>query len=102
MRMGEFMTIGPATVGEGDVAGFDIEGAKIGVARVGGSLYAFSAVCTHQGCLVNEVTDGKIVCPCHGSMFSIADGSVLGGPAPKPLPEANVTVEGGKVVVAPT
>ncbi len=64
-----------------------------------GQFKAFSAVCTHQGCLVNEVTDGRIVCPCHGSAFSIEDGSVLGGPAPKPLPETQATVKNGKVVV---
>jgi Rieske Fe-S protein len=64
-----------------------------------GEFKAFSAVCTHQGCLVNEVKDGQIVCPCHGSMFSIEDGSVTGGPAPKPLPAAKVTVESGTIVV---
>jgi Rieske Fe-S protein len=64
-----------------------------------GEFKAFSAVCTHQGCLVNEVKDGQIVCPCHGSMFSIEDGSVTGGPAPKPLPAAKVRVESGTIVV---
>jgi Rieske Fe-S protein len=64
-----------------------------------GEFKAFSAVCTHQGCLVNDVKDGQIVCPCHGSMFSIEDGSVTGGPAPKPLPEAKVTVKSGTIVV---
>ena len=39
-----------------------------------------SAVCPHQGCLVNEVADQVIVCPCHGSQFSITDGSVVQGP----------------------
>jgi 3-phenylpropionate/trans-cinnamate dioxygenase ferredoxin subunit len=86
--MGEFMTIGPATVGEGDVAGFDIEGAKIGVARVGGSLYAFSAVCTHQGCPLAEMgeLDGKeLECECHGSVFDVTTGAVIEGPATIPL-----------------
>ena len=32
------------------------------------------------------VAGGKIICPCHGSQFSIKDGSVVGGPAPAPLP----------------
>lgn len=51
-----------------------------------GEFKAFSAVCTHQGCLVNSVSDGTINCPCHGSKFRITDASVAHGPAKKPLP----------------
>jgi Rieske Fe-S protein len=64
-----------------------------------GEFKAFSAVCTHQGCLVNQVADGTIVCPCHGSMFSIKDGSVEGGLAQSPLPEMKVTVTGTTLTV---
>lgn len=60
---------------------------------------AFSAVCTHQGCTVNEVAGGTINCPCHGSKYSIVDGAVEGGPAPRPLPSKSATVKGGDVVV---
>lgn len=63
-----------------------------------GSLQAFSAVCTHQGCLVNAVKDGKILCPCHGSSFNL-DGTVAGGPAPKALAAKAITVQGGAVVL---
>lgn len=56
---------------------------------------AFSAVCTHQGCLVSSVTDGVIDCACHGSRFAIADGRVTAGPATKALPEVAVTVRDG-------
>ena len=62
-----------------------------------GDFRAFSAICTHQGCPVSRVTDGSIVCPCHGSMFSIEDGSVQGGPAPSPLPKVAVQVKGGEI-----
>jgi Rieske Fe-S protein len=65
-----------------------------------GEYKAFSATCTHQGCTVKSVTDGVIVCPCHGSKFAIADGSVASGPATSPLPEKSVSVEGGSVVLA--
>lgn len=65
-----------------------------------GDIRAFSAICTHQGCPVSKVSDGSIVCPCHGSMFSIEDGSVQGGPAPSPLPKVQVTVKGGKISLA--
>jgi Rieske Fe-S protein len=58
---------------------------------------AFSAICTHQGCTVGSVANGTINCPCHGSRFRIADGSVAHGPATRPLPEEKITVEGGSV-----
>jgi Rieske Fe-S protein len=72
--------------------------AKIVVTQPSKGVYkAFSAVCTHVGCLCNQVADGTINCPCHGSKFKITDGSVVAGPAPAPLPAKTVTVTGGKV-----
>jgi Rieske Fe-S protein len=64
-----------------------------------GDIKAFSAICTHQGCLVGEVADNEIICPCHGSRFSATDGTVLQGPAQSPLEAAPVTVENGSVVL---
>lgn len=64
-----------------------------------GTYKAFSPVCTHQGCKVKSVDDGKIVCPCHNSQFSIADGSVQGGPAQQPLPEVPIKVEGDSILL---
>ncbi|NGZ99847.1 Rieske (2Fe-2S) protein [Nocardioides sp. W3-2-3] len=63
-----------------------------------GEFKAFKAVCTHQGCLVDSVKDGKIVCPCHGSTFDITDGSPQGGPAQTALSAVSVSVEGDQVV----
>ena len=65
-----------------------------------GDIKAFTAVCTHQGCLVSEVVDNEIICPCHGSRFSATDGSVLQGPAQTPLQSAGVTLDGGSVVLS--
>ena len=65
-----------------------------------GDFKGFSAVCTHQGCVVANVADGTINCPCHGSHFSIEDGSVESGPAPSPLEEVPVTIKGGEVRLA--
>jgi Rieske Fe-S protein len=65
-----------------------------------GEYKAFSAVCTHVGCLCNQVTDGTIDCPCHGSKFNITDGSVVTGPASSPLATANITVSDGKILLA--
>jgi Rieske Fe-S protein len=60
---------------------------------------AFSAVCTHVGCLVNQVADGTIDCPCHGSQFRISNGAVVTGPAMSPLPPKKIKIEAGKVVL---
>src|SRR5215210_1781727 len=63
-----------------------------------GDFVAYSAVCTHQGCTV-AYKGGKLACPCHGSVFDPAKGAeVVAGPAPTPLPEIPVKVEGGEIV----
>ena len=62
-----------------------------------GEYKGFSAICTHAQCVVDQVADGTIDCPCHGSKFSIKDGSVVAGPAPSPLPAQNVKVSGDQV-----
>jgi Rieske Fe-S protein len=64
-----------------------------------GSYKAFSKICTHQGCPVAEVRDGVIHCNCHGSEYSIKDGSVTNPPAPKPLAEAKTKVFEGEVYI---
>jgi nitrite reductase/ring-hydroxylating ferredoxin subunit len=65
-----------------------------------GDFKAFSATCTHQGCSVSASTDGEIPCTCHGSVFSLEDGSVLDGPATAPLSEVAITVDGDSITLA--
>lgn len=65
-----------------------------------GTVHAFSSICTHQGCPVDEVADGQISCPCHGSRFDAETGEVVQGPASRPLPAVEVAVRDGEVFPA--
>ncbi len=65
-----------------------------------GEFKAFDAMCTHKQCPVTNVEDGTINCQCHGSRFSIEDGSVKGGPATEPLGSVDVKVDGESIVRA--
>ncbi len=62
---------------------------------------AFSAVCTHLGCLVTWSGEQKqFFCPCHAAVFG-ADGRVLSGPPPAPLERYTVMELGDQVYVSP-
>jgi Rieske Fe-S protein len=74
--------------------------AKVVVTQpVRGQYKAFSAVCTHVGCIMSEVADGTIDCPCHGGQFKITNGAVVAGPPPSPLPARSVKIVNGQVVL---
>jgi Rieske Fe-S protein len=101
----------PAASGEALVAAADVplEGGviidsgqtKVVVTQPQADQYVgLSAVCPHQGCLVNEVVDATIVCPCHGSQFSITDGAVIQGPATSGLASVPVELDGDQIVLA--
>jgi Rieske Fe-S protein len=66
---------------------------------VKGEYHAFSAVCTHVGCILNKIADGTIDCPCHGSEFKITNGAVVTGPAPTALPKKKIKIADGKVML---
>ena len=84
-------------VGEGKI--FPAE--KVVVTQpTAGHFKCFSAVCTHQGCIVADVSNGDIHCTCHGSAFSIKDGSVVSPPATSPLAEKKIKVTGGEISLA--
>ena len=120
---GDTTTDGAATPGGGDTSSGDASGGAAGplvatsevpvnggvildaqkvvvTQPTAGTFKAFSAVCTHQSCTVGSVKDGVISCPCHGSAYNAADGSVKNGPATRPLKEISVTVQDGEVVEA--
>jgi Rieske Fe-S protein len=91
--------LGPATeipVGGGKI----YTAAKVVVTRPSHGQYkAFSAVCTHVGCIMSKVADGTIDCPCHGSEFKITNGAVVTGPAPRPLPAKKIKIVSGQVIL---
>ena len=86
---------------EGEMRAFDIDGTKVSVAKTGGHLHAFDDTCTHRGC---SLASGKlhgttVTCPCHGSEFDVTSGSVLRGPATRPVRSRLVKIEGEDLLV---
>ena len=87
--------VGDIPVGSGKIVG------KFVVTQpTQGTFEAFSSTCTHQRLPVQQVTDAAIVCGRHGSTFSLADGSVITGPAEQPLAPASVTRNGDTLTIS--
>ena len=66
------------------------------------SVHAYSAVCTHQGCIVgvgNNQPSSPFVCPCHASNYDKVSGAAIAGPAPAPLTRHNASIEDGLILV---
>jgi Rieske Fe-S protein len=60
---------------------------------------AFSRLCTHNSCPIFYRHDlNEFICPCHNGVFSAADGSVLQGPPPRPLPRIQLERRGSEIV----
>ena len=91
-----------AAVADVPVGGcFVVSGAKVVVTQpTEGDFKAFTAVCTHRGCLVESSTEGDIPCPCHSSKFSLEDGSPISGPATAALEAVEITVSGDSITRA--
>jgi Rieske Fe-S protein len=82
-----------------DGGGLVLPDQHVVLTRSGDEVHAFSATCTHQGCTVDGVSDGRITCPCHGSAFDAATGEVVQGPATTALAPVAVTVADGDVAL---
>lgn len=98
----------PAPAGKATLAAADVpegggvimpDGAYVVTQPSAGEYKAFNKSCTHQQCPVTRIVGTEINCDCHGSKFSIADGSVLQGPADQPLASATVTVDGDQLTI---
>jgi nitrite reductase/ring-hydroxylating ferredoxin subunit len=101
--MAEFVTVGKAgEVGEGSMRVFEVDGQKVGVARLEGAFHGFSDVCTHRGCnlMPDDLEGTEIECECHGSVFDVTTGAVINGPAEDPLPMFQVRQEGDELQIA--
>ncbi len=71
--------------------------------RAADDIVAYSAVCTHAGCDVDEGlgSNESIFCSCHGSAFDARNGGAnLGGPANARLAALPLKADGGRLVVA--
>ncbi len=80
---------------------FDVAGTKVNVVSTDGRLYAFDDTCTHTGCSLakGKLNGTTVTCPCHGSQFDVSSGSLLRGPASRPVRSRVVQVEGEDVLV---
>lgn len=88
-------------VAEGSAVGVTAGGAGIVLARCDGAVHALADRCTHRGAPLHQgrVRDGCIVCPWHQSIFRLADGSIVQGPATTPAPRYDVITRGGRILV---
>ena len=77
------------------------DGVRLLLARTEGRLVAMSDRCTHRGGALHEgeLENGCVTCPLHGSVFRLADGSVVSGPATSPQPVYDVRVRDDQVEV---
>ena len=86
------LSIPSAQIPPGSSLVIESAGSPVILVNSGGRISAFSAVCTHLGCLVKWVNGEKLFyCPCHAGKFDLS-GKVISGPAPEPLHKVDVEV----------
>lgn len=93
----------PSTVAAAEVpvgSGVVVDDRYVVVQPTEGEFHAYTAVCPHQGCLVQTVTEEEIICPCHSSRFSPTTGELLSGPADSGLAEAQVEQSGDDLTIS--
>lgn len=72
---------------EGKRARVEADGQSVVVFNIRGTLFAIGADCSHQGGPLDEgeLTEHRVECPWHGSVFDVETGRVLRGPADSPV-----------------
>ena len=86
---------------EGSMAGVDLKGVHVLIAKIGGEVFAVSGICTHEEAdLANGfLIEDRVVCALHLSQFELKTGQVINPPATAPLRTFNVKIEGGTIFV---
>jgi cytochrome b6-f complex iron-sulfur subunit len=94
------VTITRAQVGVGQAHFFQFRGhPAVVLQRAPGVFVAFSAICTHLGCIIRWLPEkGEFLCPCHAGRYA-GDGKVLGGPPPKPLQTIPIALSGVNLLI---
>jgi 3-phenylpropionate/trans-cinnamate dioxygenase ferredoxin subunit len=79
----------------------DVDGWRVRVATVGGTLYAFEDRCTHDDSPFDDapIEDSEIICPRHGARFCLRTGAALSPPAYEPLRVFEVRQSAGRIEV---
>jgi Rieske Fe-S protein len=92
--------VGEVPVGGSKIFQYPTDTAPCILVRTGETSYvAYSRICTHNSCPVSYRPDeSAFECPCHNGRFSVADGSVLGGPPPRPLPRILLEIRGDDIL----
>jgi 3-phenylpropionate/trans-cinnamate dioxygenase ferredoxin subunit len=85
----------------GQAGAFDVEGQRIAVFNVAGTIYALEDTCPHAGGPLSEgqIEGEKVTCPWHGADFDLKTGAVLGPPAFEGVKSYKVVVEGNDIKV---
>jgi len=88
-------------VTEGGATAADVGGIPVLFSRQRGQALAIHDRCSHRGCSLasGDVEDGTVICPCHGSIFRLADGEILRGPATAPQPAFDVREREGRLEI---
>jgi 3-phenylpropionate/trans-cinnamate dioxygenase ferredoxin subunit len=100
--MSEWVKVGGAgEVAEGEMISYGVGRRAVAIANLGGDLFAFDDLCSHQQCSLSEgdLDDTIVECPCHGSQFDITTGEAVVGPATEPLDVFKVREEDGELQV---
>jgi nitrite reductase/ring-hydroxylating ferredoxin subunit/uncharacterized membrane protein len=81
--------------------GAQADGLGVLLVRRQGRVYALADRCSHRGCSLHEgeLHGETVTCPCHGSTFRLADGSIVKGPATAPQPAFDVRTNAGSVEI---
>jgi 3-phenylpropionate/trans-cinnamate dioxygenase ferredoxin component len=87
---------------DGELMAVEVDGELVCLAKVDGTVYAFTDNCTHISGPLNEgELDGEVItCPWHGAQFNVCTGKVLRGPARQDIQTYPVRVEGDSILIS--